>query len=145
MMKRFLICGLMLIAFGAGTRGEDKPAKAPVHAGLEKLKKLAGTWVEADKDGKPTDKVVSVVKVTAAGSARAGDFLPRPADGDGVDLPPRQGRPGDDPLLRAGQPAADEGRPEVARQPDQVGVRRRHQPRPGEGHAHALGDRHLCR
>jgi len=68
-MKRFLICGLMLIAFGAGTRGEDKPAKAPAHAGLEKLKKLAGTWVEADKDGKPTDKVVSVVKVTAAGSA----------------------------------------------------------------------------
>ena len=32
------------------------------------MKKLAGTWVEADKDGKPTDKVVSVIKVTAGGS-----------------------------------------------------------------------------
>ena len=33
------------------------------------MKKLAGTWVAADKDGKPTDQVVSVIKVTAAGSA----------------------------------------------------------------------------
>jgi hypothetical protein len=71
-MKRFLVCGLMLVTFGAGSRGDDKPAPvraATPHAGLEKLKKLAGTWVEADKDGKPTDKVVSVIKVTAAGSA----------------------------------------------------------------------------
>ena len=61
----------MLIAFGAGSRGDDKAAKAPTttHAGLEKMKKLAGTWVEADKDGKATDKVVSVIKVTASGSA----------------------------------------------------------------------------
>ena len=65
-MRRFLVCTLMVIALGAGTRGDDKPA---AHPGLEKLKKLAGTWVEADKDGKPTDKVVSVIKVTAAGSA----------------------------------------------------------------------------
>jgi hypothetical protein len=55
----------MLLALGTETRGEDKATK---HPGLEKLKKLAGTWVEADKDGKPTDKVVSVIKVTAAGS-----------------------------------------------------------------------------
>jgi hypothetical protein len=38
-------------------------------AAFEKIKKLAGTWVEADKDGKPTDKVVSIVKLTAGGSA----------------------------------------------------------------------------
>jgi hypothetical protein len=71
MTKRFLVAGLMLVAFGAAGRGEEKPAAAKpatTHAGLEKLKKLAGTWVEADKDGKPTDKVVSVVKVTAGGS-----------------------------------------------------------------------------
>jgi hypothetical protein len=70
MTKRLLVCGLMLIAFAAGARGDDKPAKAPAptHPGLERLKKLAGTWVEADKDGKPTDKVVSVIKVTAGGS-----------------------------------------------------------------------------
>jgi hypothetical protein len=73
MMQRFLVCGLVLIALGAATRGDDKPApgKAPAatHPGLERLKKLAGTWVAADKDGKPTDQVVSVIKVTGAGSA----------------------------------------------------------------------------
>jgi hypothetical protein len=71
MAQRFLVSGLVLLAFAAGARSEDKtkaPAKSP-HPGLERLKKLAGTWMEADKDGKPTDKVVSVIKVTAAGSA----------------------------------------------------------------------------
>jgi hypothetical protein len=33
------------------------------------MKKLVGTWVVADQDGKPTDKVVSVIKLTAGGSA----------------------------------------------------------------------------
>jgi hypothetical protein len=62
----------MLLILTAGARSDDKvAAKAPVttHPSLERMKKLAGTWVAADKDGKPTDKVVSVVKVTAAGSA----------------------------------------------------------------------------
>jgi len=68
MTRRFLVCGLMLVAFGAWASGEDKPANTP-QAGLERIKKLAGTWVEADKDGKPTDKVVSVIKVIAGGSA----------------------------------------------------------------------------
>jgi hypothetical protein len=72
MMRRFLICGLTMFVLASSARAEDKPAagKAPAaNPNLERLKKLAGTWVEADKDGKPTDKVVSVVKVTAAGSA----------------------------------------------------------------------------
>jgi hypothetical protein len=71
MTRRFLVGGLMLIALGAGVRGDDKPAPtpAPAHPGLERLKKLAGTWVAADESGKPTDQVVSVIKVTAAGSA----------------------------------------------------------------------------
>jgi hypothetical protein len=66
-----LTCGVVALALTAGARGDDKPAAkaAPTHPGLERVKKLAGTWVEADKDGKPTDKVVSVVKVTAGGSA----------------------------------------------------------------------------
>jgi hypothetical protein len=59
---------LVLLALAVGGRAEEKaPAKEP-HAGLERLKKLAGTWVAADKDGKPTDQVVSVIKVTANGS-----------------------------------------------------------------------------
>ena len=71
MTQRLLIAGLMLIVCGAGVRGDDAAAKAPAttHSGFERMKKLAGTWVEADKDGKPTDKVVSVIKVTAGGSA----------------------------------------------------------------------------
>ncbi len=68
-MRRFLM-GLLLVGFAAGGRGADVPAKAPApHPGLERLKKLAGTWVAADKDGKPTDRVVSVFKVTGSGSA----------------------------------------------------------------------------
>ncbi len=68
-MKQMMIAGLMLVVASAG-RGEEATAKAqPADQKFEKLKKLVGTWVEADKDGKPTDKVVSVVKVTAGGSA----------------------------------------------------------------------------
>ena len=71
MALRLLVGGLMLVAFGAEIRGDEKAVKAAdgAAANLERMKKLAGTWVEADKDGKPTDKVVSVVKVTAGGSA----------------------------------------------------------------------------
>ncbi|HEV3144631.1 MAG TPA: hypothetical protein VGZ47_12150 [Gemmataceae bacterium] len=73
-MKRLLLIGgLIVIALATGVRAEDKPAaaKAPAatNPAFEQLKKLAGTWVEADKDGKPTDKVMSVIKVTAGGSA----------------------------------------------------------------------------
>lgn len=76
MARRFLLCGLAVLAFGLGVGAEDKVAKpveksakaADGSAALEKLKKLAGTWVATDKDGKATDQVVSVVKVTAGGS-----------------------------------------------------------------------------
>lgn len=70
-MKRMLAGGLMVLAMTASGRGDDAPPTkpTPTHPGLERIKKLAGTWVEADKDGKPTDNVVSVVRVTAGGSA----------------------------------------------------------------------------
>jgi len=73
MARQFLVCGLVLVAFQVAAYGDDKTGAklppAPTNAGLEKMKKLAGTWVAADKDGKPTDQVVSVIKVTAGGSA----------------------------------------------------------------------------
>lgn len=71
MTKRILTTGLVLIALAANTRADDAaPAPAaPTHPGLEKVKKMAGTWVEADENGNPTDKVVSVIRVTAGGSA----------------------------------------------------------------------------
>lgn len=71
MLRRFLWCGLVVLAAGVGGRAEEKEVEAKAaepHAGFEKLKGLVGTWVEADKDGKPTDKVVSVVKLTGGGS-----------------------------------------------------------------------------
>ena len=76
MTKRFLFGALMLIVLNAGTHGDETPSKVTPHAGLERMKKLAGTWVEADKDGKPTDKVVSVIKVTAAGSTVTETLFP---------------------------------------------------------------------
>jgi hypothetical protein len=73
MAGRFLACGLLLVTLQAATQGDDKTGgklpSPPTNAGLEKMKKLAGTWVAADKEGKPTDQVVSIIKVTAGGSA----------------------------------------------------------------------------
>lgn len=73
MARRFLICGLLLLALQVATYGDDKTQgklpPAPTNAGLEKMKKLAGTWVAAGKDGKPTEQVVSIIRVTAGGSA----------------------------------------------------------------------------
>src|SRR5258708_3038180 len=71
MMRQFLVWGL-LVELSVSAFGDDKKkhlADLPKNAGLEKMKTLVGTWVMADKDGKPTDEVVSVIKVTAGGSA----------------------------------------------------------------------------
>lgn len=64
------ICGLLctVTAIATDKKTPQKPA-AVKHAGLEKLKKLAGNWVALDKEGKPTTQLVSVFKVTAGGSA----------------------------------------------------------------------------
>ncbi len=76
MVRTFLTGGLVLglvltlsvAGYGDGKPGAQAPTPAP-NAGLEKMKKLAGTWLVADQDGKPTDQVASVVKVTSGGSA----------------------------------------------------------------------------
>jgi hypothetical protein len=71
MSRRLLACGLLLATLPLCAYGEEKAGTSPPpsHAGFEKLKKVVGTWVAADKDGKPTEQVVSVVKLTAGGSA----------------------------------------------------------------------------
>jgi hypothetical protein len=71
MVQRFLVCGMLLTlstAIYGGDKPEGKLPPPPTNAGLEKMKKLAGTWLTADKDGKPTDQVASIIKVTAGGS-----------------------------------------------------------------------------
>jgi hypothetical protein len=72
MMRKLLVCPVLLLAIQLAAYSDDNTGKlpaAPTNSGLEKMKKLAGTWLAADKDGKPTDQVVSIVKVTAGGSA----------------------------------------------------------------------------
>jgi hypothetical protein len=72
MTPRLLVCPVLLLALQLAAYGDDKTGKLPApptNSGLEKMKKLAGTWLAADKDGKPTDQVVSIIKVTAGGSA----------------------------------------------------------------------------
>lgn len=66
MFYRMTVTALVVFIAMMGTHGARANEQ---QAAFEKIKKLAGTWVEADKDGKPTDKVVSVVKLTAGGSA----------------------------------------------------------------------------
>ena len=71
MNRLFWGSGLLVVLFVAGAWAEDKPEPkaAAKNPGLERLKKLAGEWVALDEKGQPTDHVVSVFKVTAAGSA----------------------------------------------------------------------------
>jgi hypothetical protein len=72
MLRGILVCGLVCGALQVAANGDDKHAKlppAPTNSGLEKMKKLVGTWVTADKEGKPTDQVQSIIKLTAGGSA----------------------------------------------------------------------------
>jgi hypothetical protein len=72
MTRRLLVCPVLLLALHVVAYGDDKagqPPATPTNPSLEKMKKLAGTWVTVDKDGKPTDQVASVIKVTAGGSA----------------------------------------------------------------------------
>lgn len=70
MLRRILTASLVLMLLTATARGEDEPVGGQSqNPTFEKLKKLSGTWMEADKDGKPTDKVVSIIRVTAGGSA----------------------------------------------------------------------------
>lgn len=76
MSRRFWLGSLVTLTLVAAATADDKhgaPAKA---GGLDRIKKLAGTWVAADDKGKPTDQVVSVFKVTANGSAVQESIFP---------------------------------------------------------------------
>lgn len=71
-MKYLLLTGCaMVLTLSLHLRAEEAPAAKPAaaHPIFEQLKKMVGTWVAVDENGKPTDQVVSVVKLTAGGSA----------------------------------------------------------------------------
>src|SRR6516162_1634915 len=58
---------LTVSAVTASVNADDKTGKGASQR-FEALKGLAGDWVEVDKDGKPTDKVVSSIRVTSGGN-----------------------------------------------------------------------------
>ncbi len=62
------LCTIALLAACAVSKAEEKGGPTALQQ-FESLKKLAGEWVEVGKDGTPTEKVVSSIRVTSAGSA----------------------------------------------------------------------------
>lgn len=89
-----MLCAFQ-VAFGDAKDEKEVKTKVPTNSNFEKMAKLAGTWVAADKDGKPTDQVVSVIKMTAGGSAIQETFFPGTpmemvsiytADGDDLEM-----------------------------------------------------------
>jgi hypothetical protein len=69
-MKIQTVCALSaiaLVAFVVSARADEKASSAALQR-FEAVKSLAGDWVEIGKDGKPTDKVVSSIRVTAGGN-----------------------------------------------------------------------------
>jgi hypothetical protein len=73
MLRRFFMWSLLMgpmvgMSFGADTTVPVLPAPA-TNATLETMKGLVGTWLIAGSDGKPTDQIGSVIRVTAGGSA----------------------------------------------------------------------------
>jgi hypothetical protein len=59
--------GMLALVLTAGARADEGASKKS--PALDQMKKLAGTWVQADDKGQPTSQVVLVYKVTSAGSA----------------------------------------------------------------------------
>jgi hypothetical protein len=71
MTRRLFVCPALLLALQLAAYGDENSGKRPpvtANRDFEKMKKLAGTWMAADEAGKPTDQVVSIIKVTAGGS-----------------------------------------------------------------------------
>ena len=57
----------LLAAAAVADAGENAPSASAQR--FDELKKLAGNWYEVGKDGQPTDKLVSSIRVTSAGTA----------------------------------------------------------------------------
>lgn len=70
-MIRFLTLAAVVVSASLLTADDKHEHKVSMNknAHFETLKSLVGTWLETDKDGKPTETVVSVIKLTGAGTA----------------------------------------------------------------------------
>jgi outer membrane lipoprotein-sorting protein len=80
MSRTLLACTLLLAVGFQSAQADDKaPIPAPAaskSAGLERMKTLVGTWLKVDENGKTTDEVASVIKLTAGGSAVVETLFP---------------------------------------------------------------------
>src|SRR4029077_1754769 len=63
----FVFALFALFSVGVSARADEK-ATPETSPRFEALKKLAGDWVELGTDGKPTDKIVSSIRVTSGGN-----------------------------------------------------------------------------
>ncbi|HEX7379825.1 MAG TPA: hypothetical protein VF278_22055 [Pirellulales bacterium] len=61
------IVSTTLLALATAAQADEKSVAGNARR-FESLKQLAGQWVEVAKDGKPSDKVVSSIRVTSAGT-----------------------------------------------------------------------------
>ena len=68
-MKKTLIATTLVCLAGltVGATALREAAPTPGEAGLERLASYAGDWYGVGEDGKPTDELVSSVRVTAGG------------------------------------------------------------------------------
>jgi hypothetical protein len=62
-----LLVATALTAVATAARADEQAATTNAQR-LEALKRLAGDWVQIGEDGKPTDKVVSSIRVTSGGT-----------------------------------------------------------------------------
>src|SRR5262245_59948389 len=67
---------IALFLFWAGATTADENAPAANAQRFEALKKLAGDWVALGKNEKPTDHVVSSIRVTSGGTALQETIFP---------------------------------------------------------------------
>jgi hypothetical protein len=65
---RLALCVFVSVAFASIAKADDTRPSAS-SARFDALKKRVGDWVEIGKDGNPTNRLVSSIRLTAAGNA----------------------------------------------------------------------------
>jgi hypothetical protein len=73
-MRMTMMC--VLAAAALALAGEDMPKAKAKNPQLERMKKLAGEWARVGEDGKPTEGVAVIYRVTSGGSAVIETLLP---------------------------------------------------------------------
>ncbi|HZU37264.1 MAG TPA: hypothetical protein VFA18_15180 [Gemmataceae bacterium] len=75
-VRTILLLFVLGLLTGTASSRADEKAQPTSAQRFELLKQLAGDWVEVGKDGKPMDKIISSIRVTAAGTAIQETLLP---------------------------------------------------------------------